>query len=100
MVAERDIANLRTDRLDYTRTLMPKHSRVRHGWKISVTAVQVRVAHARRHDTNPHFVGARVGQLKSLDHEGRRPLAHYCRSDPHVDCRPVSLPCEASQVSL
>jgi len=92
MVAERDIANLRTDRLDYTRTLMPKHSRVRHGWKISVTAVQIRVAHAGRHDTNPHFVGPRVGQLKSLDHEGRRPLTHYCRCDPHVDCRPVILP--------
>ena len=71
MVAERDIANLRTDCLDYTRALMSKYSRVRHGWKISIAAVQVRVAHAGRHNTNPHFLGARVGQLKSLDHEGR-----------------------------
>src|SRR5262245_6885833 len=91
MVADGNVVHLRSHRLNHARTLVPEHRGVGHAWKITVAPVQIRVAHAGRHDANPHLVGTGVRQFKGLDHEWCGPVTHYCGCDLHVDAVLVDL---------
>jgi hypothetical protein len=60
MVARRDSAHRRTNRLDNASALVPEYCWEWHARKIPITSMQIGVTHAGRHDPNKHLVSPRV----------------------------------------
>ena len=82
MIARRKVAHRAADRMHHAGAFVAVNGRIRTG-EIAVTAVQVGLAHAARHDADDQLIGTRRTELQRVDDKRARFLADYGGSDAH-----------------